>query len=110
MATHLPGELHGQRSLAGYSPWGHKESDTTERLSTAEHIGYVGCTFLRLCVMQEQASVILNKIPSMEQVHEQKDIPTDSTCPPLITLLPTSALCGPQSSFLGSILSLPKCS
>ena len=26
----LPGESHGQRSLAGYSPWGHKESDTTE--------------------------------------------------------------------------------
>ena len=28
----LPGEFHGQRSLARYSPWGHKESDTTERL------------------------------------------------------------------------------
>ena len=26
---------HGQRSLAGYSLWGRKESDTTERLSTA---------------------------------------------------------------------------
>ena len=26
----LPGESHGQKSLAGYSPWGHKESDTTE--------------------------------------------------------------------------------
>ena len=26
----LPGESHGQRSLAGDSPWGHKESDTTE--------------------------------------------------------------------------------
>ena len=26
----LPGEFHGQRSLAGYSPWGHKKSDTTE--------------------------------------------------------------------------------
>ena len=26
----LPGESHGQRSLAGYSPWGRKESDTTE--------------------------------------------------------------------------------
>ena len=26
---------HGQGSLAGYSPWGRKESDTTERLSTA---------------------------------------------------------------------------
>ena len=35
MATHssiLLGESHGQRILAGYSPWGHKESDTTERL------------------------------------------------------------------------------
>ena len=26
----LPGEFHGQRSLVGYSPWGHKESGTTE--------------------------------------------------------------------------------
>ena len=26
----LPREFHGQRSPAGYSPWGHKESDTTE--------------------------------------------------------------------------------
>ena len=26
----LPGEFHGQRSLAGYSPWGHKELDMTE--------------------------------------------------------------------------------
>ena len=26
----LPGKFHGQRSLAGYSPWSHKESDTTE--------------------------------------------------------------------------------
>ena len=28
----LPRESHGQRLLAGYSPWGHKELDTTERL------------------------------------------------------------------------------
>ena len=27
---------HGQRSLAGFSPWGHKELDTTDRLSTAQ--------------------------------------------------------------------------
>ena len=26
----LSGEFHGQRSLVGYSPWGHKGSDTTE--------------------------------------------------------------------------------
>ena len=30
----LPGESHGQRSLAGYTPWGHNESDRTEYLST----------------------------------------------------------------------------
>ena len=29
---------HGQRSLADYSPWGRKESDRTERLSTAQPI------------------------------------------------------------------------
>ena len=28
----LPGKSHGQRSLVGWSPWGHSESDTTERL------------------------------------------------------------------------------
>ena len=28
----LPGEFHGERSLVGYSSWGHKESDVTERL------------------------------------------------------------------------------
>ena len=36
MATHsrlLAGKFHGQRSLAGYSSWGHKELDTTEWLS-----------------------------------------------------------------------------
>ena len=26
----LPGEFHGQRSLAGYSPQGHRESDKSE--------------------------------------------------------------------------------
>ena len=33
MATHtvsLPGKSHGQRSLAGYTPWGRKESDRTK--------------------------------------------------------------------------------
>ena len=33
----LPGQSHGQRSLVGYSPWGHKESDTTERAHTHIH-------------------------------------------------------------------------
>ena len=29
---------HGQRSLEGCNPWGHKESDTTERLRTIHYI------------------------------------------------------------------------
>ena len=43
MATHssipvfLPRKFHRQRRLAGYSPWGCKESDTTERLNTHTH-------------------------------------------------------------------------
>ena len=35
-----PGEPHGQRSLAGYSPWGHKESDVTEGTEYAYTQGY----------------------------------------------------------------------
>ena len=34
----LPGKSHGQRTLVGYSPWGHKQSDTTERLHIHIHI------------------------------------------------------------------------
>ena len=33
----LPKKFHGQRSLAGYSPWGRKESDTTEYTHTHTH-------------------------------------------------------------------------
>ena len=39
MTTHsifLPGKFHRQRSLKGYSPQGHKESDRAERLSTVQ--------------------------------------------------------------------------
>ena len=32
----LPGEFHGWRSLVGYSSWGHKELDTTGRLTLYE--------------------------------------------------------------------------
>ena len=39
----LPGESHGQRSLAGYSPWGHKELNTTEYLTL--HFIYIKNNF-----------------------------------------------------------------
>ena len=48
----LPGESHGQRSLAGYSPQGHKESDMTEGLNnraleTQLHSQRILCDHLR---------------------------------------------------------------
>ena len=33
----LPGKFQGQWSLGGYSPWSHKELDTIEQMSTAQH-------------------------------------------------------------------------
>ena len=35
----LPGKSHGQRSLAGYSSWGRKESDTTEQAHRMRFVG-----------------------------------------------------------------------
>ena len=52
----LPGEFHGQRSMAGYSPWGHKELDTTEQLTLSHFRGRfgieLGCSVLiaQLCL------------------------------------------------------------
>ena len=36
-ALFLPEKVHGQRSLSGFSPWGHKELDMTEWLSIHTH-------------------------------------------------------------------------
>ena len=37
----LPGEFHGQISLASYSPWGRKELDMTEELTQSTVQAYV---------------------------------------------------------------------
>ena len=37
----LPGEFRGQRSLVSFSPWGGKESDTTEWLTFILTIGFI---------------------------------------------------------------------
>ena len=39
----LPGESHGQRSLMGYSSWGHKESDMTKGTLASVYIHTVIC-------------------------------------------------------------------
>ena len=45
----LPGKSHGQRSLLGYRPWGPKESDTTEQLSSSSKNWDVLDWSFRLC-------------------------------------------------------------
>ena len=40
----LPGEVHGQRRLASYSTWGHKESDITAWLTLSVHFPKCGNT------------------------------------------------------------------
>ena len=45
----LPGESPWTRNMQGYSPWGHKESDTTERLSIHQHSMHVYPESLQSC-------------------------------------------------------------
>ena len=87
----LPGEFHGQRSLAGYSPWGHTELDITEwlrlSLSIIIIIGYVIywvltmsqlpskvilCTFLVGCLVAQLCLTLCNPMdcsPPGSSVH-----------------------------------------
>jgi len=37
----LSGQSHGQRSLVGFSPWGHKESDRTEAFFSMQAFSYL---------------------------------------------------------------------
>ena len=50
----LPGESHGQRSLAGYSPWDCKESDTAEYAQKQKNRGRI---------LKESTPVILEMGP-----------------------------------------------
>ena len=84
----MPGKFHGWRNLIGYSPWGHKESDTTEQFHFKVGIRVrVKVTFKievrikfrvedrpRLGVNSEKAmaphsSTLAWKIPRMEEPH-----------------------------------------
>ena len=48
----LPGKSYGQRSLAGYSPWCRKESDTTEQLAMSTQTHNILIT-VALCLKKE---------------------------------------------------------
>ena len=81
----LPRESHGQRSLAGYNPWGHKESDTTKQLTHTHththkaltlsslvfiflsfcHFDWVSSTALSSSNRRSASSSLLLKLPSV---------------------------------------------
>ena len=49
----LLGKSHGQRSLAGYSPWGREELDTTEQLTLSE---YLPCPQVRTQALSQEGA------------------------------------------------------
>ena len=65
MATHssiLAWRIHGQMSLLGYSPWGPKESDTTERLTLRVLLHVLGpeCTIRTFTHQLPQSTQVPN--------------------------------------------------
>ena len=85
MATHpstLPGKSHGQRSLADYSPWGCKESDTTERLSTLAHTVTCLLVWTPYCVNKVETGSCLYFCPQLSTMPGtwQRCICPRSTC------------------------------
>ena len=61
---------HGQRSLVGYSPWGHKESDMTEQLST--HIHTHRCIHTQENVHTTTYTSIYTDTQAYTQIHTHK--------------------------------------
>ena len=62
----LPGEFNGQRSLVGCSPWGCKESDTTEWLTLSEDIR----NYLKQ-QQQQQNTILMRHIFGMNSLYKQ---------------------------------------
>ena len=58
----LPGKSHGQRSLEGYSPWGHEEADTTEHTPR--------CTSVREGEGRDLFLHLLTQLPSRKNKHQ----------------------------------------
>ena len=62
MATHssiLPGKYHGQRSLEGYCPWGHEESDTTDWLNNNKSVRFTVDSISIIHIMPNKSEQLL---------------------------------------------------
>ena len=77
----LPGESDGQRNLAGYSPWGHKELDTAEHACTA---------LLRLQQPSQNSRAL--QMPTLPSAFPLVSVHRDPHCVPDRNLQPRSTL------------------
>ena len=77
----LPGKSHGRRSLVGYSPWGHKESDMTEQRHflpwplDSEALLNTFSLFSHVCIVastQRTVSPSTLLVPTYTQAHTPK--------------------------------------
>ena len=71
----MPGESHGQKSLAGYSLWDCKESDTTEQLTLSHSFFYEGfpggSAVKNLPAMQEMQEIRLPFLGQEDPLEEK---------------------------------------
>ena len=78
----LAGKCHGQRSQAGYSPWGHKKSDTTERQSTHTRIHKHMHIYTYICTDQQErmSQVRFSRIRYRGRIWSARILTGDPTC------------------------------
>ena len=66
----LPEEFNGQRSMEGYSPWGHKELDTTKRLTRSLFISLI----IGKTVRVTQLAIVSTSLPYRGKFSRGKDL------------------------------------
>ena len=82
----MPGESHGQKSLAGYRPWGHKESDMTEQLSLTHSLRYADDTTLMAESKEELKSLFMKVKEESEKAGLKLNIQKMKTWHPVSSL------------------------
>ena len=68
----LPGEFHGQRNLAGYSPRGCKELDTAEQLSHTDCLVLINISFMSVSLAKMSFTIVISTVSSAYLASPQK--------------------------------------
>ena len=71
----LSGESHGQRSLARYSPWSHKESDTTEE--TEHNIAHT--KYISFLIFLLDSYSCYNRVPQLGGLKKHRNLSCHSS-------------------------------